>query len=75
MVDSKKGFVPFKIGISLSGNQRPKTPAEIEKMRGIPYASAMKSLMYAMLCTKNQTTTLSLAWLADISLTLAKNTG
>ena len=38
--------------ITLSTNQRSKTPAEIERMRGIPYASAVGSLMYAMLCTK-----------------------
>ena len=30
MVDFKKEFVPFRVGISLSGNQRPKTLAEIE---------------------------------------------
>ena len=52
MVDSKKGFVPFRVGISLSGNQRPKTPADIERMRGIPYASVVGGLMYAMLCTR-----------------------
>ena len=52
MQDSKKGFVPFRVRISLSGSQRPKTPTEIERMRGIPYASAVESLMYAMLCTR-----------------------
>ena len=52
MQDSKKGFVPFKVGSSLSANHRPKTPTEIERMRGIPYASAVGSLMYAMLCTR-----------------------
>jgi hypothetical protein len=52
MQDSKKGFVPFRVGMPLSSNQRPKTPAEIERMRGIPYASAVGSLMYAMLCTR-----------------------
>ena len=52
MVDSKKGFIPFRVGISLSGNQRPKTPADIERMRGIPYTFAVGSLMYAMLCTR-----------------------
>ena len=51
MQDSKKGFVPFRVGSSLLANQRPKTPAEIERMRGIPNASAVGSLMYAMLCT------------------------
>ena len=52
MQDSKKGFVPFRVGISLSTNQRPKTPTKIERMRGIPYASTVESLMYAMLCTR-----------------------
>ena len=52
MQDSKKGFVPFRVRSSLSVNQRPKTPAVIERMRGIPYASAVESLMYAMLCTR-----------------------
>ena len=41
MEGSKKGFVPFRVGISLSSNQRPKTQAEIERMRGISYASAV----------------------------------
>ena len=52
MQDSKKEFVPFRVGSSLSVNQRPKTPAEIERMRGISYASAVESLMYAILCTR-----------------------
>ena len=52
MQDSKKGFVPLRVGKSLSSNQRPKTNAEIERMRGIPYASAVGSLMYAMLCIR-----------------------
>ena len=52
MQDSKKGFVPFRVGKSLSSSYCPKTNAEIERMRGIPYASAVGSLMYAMLCTR-----------------------
>ena len=48
MQDSKKGFVPFRVGISLSGDQRPKTHAEIERMREIFYASVVGSLLYAM---------------------------
>ena len=52
MQNFKKGFIPFRLGKSLSGNQRPKTHVEIERMRGIPYASIMRSLMYAMLCTR-----------------------
>ena len=55
MQDSKKGFVPFRVGISLSSDQHSKTSAETEKMRGILYASAVGSLMYAMLCTRPDT--------------------
>ena len=49
MQDSKKGFVPFRVEKSLLSSQRPKTNADIERMRGIPYASTVGSLMYAML--------------------------
>ena len=52
MLDSKKGFLPFRHGITLSKDQCPKTPDEIEKMKEVPYASAVGSLMYAMLCTR-----------------------
>ena len=36
----------------LSGNQCPKTKAEKAEMNKIPYASAVGSLMYVMLCSK-----------------------
>lgn len=52
MQDSKKGFLPFRHGITLSKDQCPKTPDEIENMKAVPYASAVGSLMYAMLCTR-----------------------
>ncbi|TYK22912.1 gag/pol protein [Cucumis melo var. makuwa] len=39
-------------GIHLSKEQCPKTPQEVEGMSNIPYASAVGSLMYAMLCTR-----------------------
>ena len=74
MQDSKKGFVPFRVGISLSSDQHPKTIAEIERMRGISYASAVGSLMYAMLCTRPDIC-FAVAWLVDINRNLVKNTG
>jgi hypothetical protein len=52
MENSKKGFLPFRHGVALSKDQCPRTPEEREAMRGIPYASAIGSLMYAMLCTR-----------------------
>ena len=52
MQDSKKGFLHFKHGITLSKDQCPKTPDGIEKMKAVPYVYAIGSLMYAMLCTR-----------------------
>ena len=52
MQDSKKGFLPMSHGITLSKTQCPETPDELERMRAIPYASAIGSIMYAMLCTR-----------------------
>ena len=46
MKNFKKEFVPFRLGKPLSGNQRPKTHAEIQRMRGISYALAVESLMF-----------------------------
>ncbi|TYK11050.1 gag/pol protein [Cucumis melo var. makuwa] len=52
MQNSKKGLLPYRYGIHLSKEQCPKTPQEVEDMSNIPYASAIGSLMYAMLCTR-----------------------
>ncbi|KAA0058181.1 gag/pol protein [Cucumis melo var. makuwa] len=52
MQNSKRGLLPFRHGVTLSKEQCLKTPQEVEKMRHIPYASAVGSLMYAMLCTR-----------------------
>ena len=50
--NSKRGLLPFRHGIHLSKEQCPKTPQEVKDMRCIPYASAIGSLMYVMLCTQ-----------------------
>ncbi|KAA0043130.1 gag/pol protein [Cucumis melo var. makuwa] len=52
MQNSKKGLLSYRYGIHLSKEQCPKTPQEVEDMSNIPYASAVGSLMYAMLCTR-----------------------
>ena len=52
MQDSKKGFLPMSHGVSLCKSQCHSTPDEQEKMNAIPYASAIGSIMYAMLCTR-----------------------
>jgi hypothetical protein len=52
MEDSKRGFLPISHGTILSKTQSPTTNQEIARMNGIPYASAIGSIMYAMLCTR-----------------------
>jgi hypothetical protein len=52
MQDSKKGFLPMSHGITLSKSQCATSPDEQKKMSAIPYASAIGSIMYAMLCTR-----------------------
>ncbi|KAK8506908.1 hypothetical protein V6N12_009221 [Hibiscus sabdariffa] len=49
MEESKKGFLPMRHGISLSKEMCPSTPQERERMSQIPYASAIRSIMYAMI--------------------------
>ncbi|PKI72506.1 hypothetical protein CRG98_007109 [Punica granatum] len=53
MQDSKKGSLPMLHGISLSKAQSPSTREERDRINRIPYASAIGSIMYAMLCTRS----------------------
>ncbi|KAK8555334.1 hypothetical protein V6N12_009482 [Hibiscus sabdariffa] len=52
MEESKRGFLPMRHGISLSKEMCPSSPQERERMSQIPYASAIGSIMYAMICTR-----------------------
>ena len=52
MDQSKKGFLPVLQGTRLSMAQCPTTAEDREKMSVVPYASAIGSIMYAMLCTR-----------------------
>ena len=52
MLDSKRGLLPFRNGIHLSREMSPKTPEDMVEMTKVPYASAIGSLMYTMLCTR-----------------------
>ena len=50
--ESKRGYLPERHGVVLSKSMSPQTDEEKEKMERTPYASAMGSIMYAMLCTR-----------------------
>ena len=52
MDGSKKGFLPMLQGKTLSKTQSPASAEEREIMDKVPYASAIGSIMYAMLCTR-----------------------
>ena len=52
MDQAKKGFLLMLQGKTLSKTKCPAMTDEREKMRVIPYASAIGSIMYAMLCTR-----------------------
>ena len=52
MQDSKSVKVPIPVGVKLSAEHCPKTQEEEEDMSRVPYASAMGSLMYEMVCTR-----------------------
>ena len=49
MEHSKKEFLPVSQGVKLSKTQSPTTAKDSERMKVIPYASAIGSIKYAML--------------------------
>ena len=52
MQDANPVSTPLANHFKLSGSQCPKNEKEIEDMSKVPYASAVRCLMYAMVCTR-----------------------
>ena len=52
MEEAKKRFLPMSHGIHLSKSQCPMTTDERDRMSKVPYASAIGSIMYAMISTR-----------------------
>ncbi|GJY54478.1 retrotransposon protein, putative, ty1-copia subclass [Tanacetum coccineum] len=52
MENSKRGTIPMQEKLKFSKSQGASTPAEIQRMQNIPYASAVGSIMYAVRCTR-----------------------
>ena len=53
MEQLKKEFLAVLQGVKLSKTQNPTTAEDRKKMKVIPYASAIGSIKYAMLCTRS----------------------
>ena len=52
MENSKRGFIPIRHRVHISKEHSPKNPEDKALMEKILYASAIGSIMYAMLCTR-----------------------
>ena len=52
MKNFKRGLILMRHRIILSRSMAPKTPEDRSCMNKIPYASAIGSIMYAMLCAR-----------------------
>ena len=50
--NSKKGLLPFRRGIPFSKEESPRIDEEKENIRKVPYAEVVGSLIYVMLCTR-----------------------
>ena len=53
MEQLKKKFWPVLQGVKLSKTQNPTTAEDRKRMKVIPYASAIGSIKYVMLCTRS----------------------
>ncbi|GJR87324.1 hypothetical protein Tco_0211335 [Tanacetum coccineum] len=49
---SKRGSLPMQPDVDLCKNQGPSAHVEVIRMKGVPYASAVDSIMYAVRCTR-----------------------
>ena len=53
MSNAKVVSTPFATHFRLSSKQSPTIDKKKEDMKNVPYASAVRSLMYAMVCTRS----------------------
>ena len=53
MKNFKKSYLSIGHGITLFKKDYPTTPEKRERMSRIPYASVVRSIMYAMTCTRS----------------------
>ncbi|GKD89366.1 retrotransposon protein, putative, ty1-copia subclass [Tanacetum coccineum] len=56
MENSKHGTIPMQEKLKFSKSQGASTPAKIQRMQNIPYASAVGSIMYVVRCSRPDVT-------------------
>nr|GEV72662.1 retrotransposon protein, putative, Ty1-copia subclass [Tanacetum cinerariifolium] len=49
---SKRGNIPMQEILDLNKKQGASTPEEVKRMQNVPYASTVRSIMYAVKCTR-----------------------
>ncbi|GJZ33403.1 retrotransposon protein, putative, ty1-copia subclass [Tanacetum coccineum] len=52
MDNSKRGTIPMQERLDLNKSQGAQTPKEVNCMKSVPHASAVRSIMYAVRCTR-----------------------
>ncbi|GKE55159.1 retrotransposon protein, putative, ty1-copia subclass, partial [Tanacetum coccineum] len=52
MDNSKRGHIPMQERIELNKSQGAQMPKEVNRMKNVPYASTVVSIMYAVRCTR-----------------------
>ncbi|GJW69436.1 retrotransposon protein, putative, ty1-copia subclass [Tanacetum coccineum] len=52
MDNSKRGHIPMQERLDLNKSQGAQTPKEVNRMKNVPYASVVGSIMYAVRCTR-----------------------
>ncbi|GJW96600.1 retrotransposon protein, putative, ty1-copia subclass [Tanacetum coccineum] len=52
MDNSKRGYILMQERLDLNKTQGASTPKEVKRMQNVPYASAVRSIVYAVRCTR-----------------------
>ncbi|GJY98286.1 hypothetical protein Tco_0515196 [Tanacetum coccineum] len=52
MDNSKRGHIPMQERLHLNKTQGAQTPKKVNRMKNVPYASGVGSIMYAVRCTR-----------------------
>ncbi|GKF36938.1 hypothetical protein Tco_0113696 [Tanacetum coccineum] len=52
MDNSKRGHIPMQERLDLNKSQGAQMPKKVNRMKNVPYASAVGSIMYAVRCTR-----------------------